>query len=95
MESKYNYKIYDYSLVGIPKKRVFYRYVFSIWEFNIYYNGKSEIDIATEYVEMLKRQDVKGRIYKNDPNYYFEWEIITPNYRFLFNEKGLKKYEEI
>ena len=96
---KYNYKIYDYSLAGIPKKRVFSRYIFTKWEFELFkkyfFGCKTEKELAYKYVEYVKKNSYFKRIYGNDPNYYFEWEIITPNKIFLFDETGCKKEESI
>jgi len=94
---KFNYKIYDYSKIGIPKERVFYRRAYSEWEVDYLkrncFNNLSNQQIAEKLVESLKDNLYNNGpwVYKDSPNFDFEWEIIMPEKTFNFHDTSSKE----
>ena len=90
---KFKYSVYDYSKIGIPKQRVFCRHVCSFHEWeglkSCCFNAN---DAATVLMEALKRETIYvNPQYSFDPNFCYEWEVITPEKSFNFYETSSEK----
>jgi hypothetical protein len=84
--NKYKYQIYDYSKVGIEKKKFFVRKELTNQEWEtIKTITYTPDDAALVLYRELKKvyYDAKPN-YKYDPNIDWDWEIITPEKTYNF-----------
>lgn len=97
-KNKFNYSIYDYSKIGIKKDRVVFRRTISRFELDFYkknncFNTINIDEIVKQVVNTMKKDYSKKlpRIYHVSPNFNFEWQIITPEKNYVFNETSYKE----
>jgi len=85
---KFKYEIYDYSKVGIEKKKFFFRKMLSNYEWKaiktIAYTPEEAAKVL--FSELKKAILDKKPNYKYNPNIDWEWEIITPERTYKSNE---------
>ena len=91
---KYKYENYDYSKVGIKNKKWFLKTTLSNHEFNSLVtlstvSGKDASKMLTNVLKKSLSKDFKKKI-NYDPNFEFEWEIVTPINTFKFDESFKK-----
>ena len=83
---KFKYEIYDYSKVGIEKKKFFFRKTLSNYEWKaiktIAYTPEEAVKALCS--ELKKVILDKKPNYKYNPNIDLEWELITPEKTYNF-----------
>lgn len=78
---KYKYEVYDYSKIGIPKTKIFFRETISNEMWNRLNEGFfSPNDTIKMITDALKEKYAQiAPQYYGTSNYEFEWEVITPD----------------
>ena len=77
--NKFNYEIYDYSKVGVPKERCYIAQQYTIYEWDALKKHLGDNVLSTIF-ENYRKSYYGGNIFhKISPNYELEIRLFTPD----------------